>query len=140
APRRQQDHRVQRTWRHGSRDADYQWTAVNRLMKFEGPYAPRVKAGCWRMHARGTARRSLWSFAPVLATDQRSLMSAVPRIVLQKSPRRSCGIEIRNNRIGANEFLNRCCAFTLDLESILRARMRKIVLQHNPSNSDQIGA
>src|SRR5262249_6147455 len=83
APRRQQDHRVQRTWRHGSRDADYQWTAVNRLMKFEGPYAPRVKAGCWRMHARGTARRSLWSFAPVLATDQRSLVSAVPPIVLQ---------------------------------------------------------
>src|SRR5262249_30170248 len=69
-----------RTWRHGSCDADYQWTAVNRLMKFEGPYAPRVKAGCWRMHARGTARRSLWSFAPVLATDQRSLMSAVPPI------------------------------------------------------------
>src|SRR5262249_28345677 len=64
-------------------------------------------------------------------------MSALPPIVLQKSPRRSCGIEIRNNRIGANEFLNRCCAFTLDLESILRARMRKIVLQHNPPNSDR---
>src|SRR5215475_11628965 len=58
-------------------------------------------------------------------------MSAKSWIVLQKSPRRSCGIEIRKNRIGANEFLNRCCAFTLDLESILRARMRKIVLQHN---------
>src|SRR5262249_28682169 len=65
-------------------------------------------------------------------------MSALPPIVLQKSPRRSCGIEIRNNRIGANEFLNRCCAFTLDLESILLARMRKIVLQHNPPNSDRI--
>src|SRR5262249_17740578 len=60
---------------------------------------------------------------------------AMHPIVLQKSPRRSCGIEIRNNRIGANEFLNRCCAFTLDLESILLARMRKIVLQHNPPES-----
>src|SRR5215470_1749836 len=57
-------------------------------------------------------------------------------ILLQKSPRRSCGIEIRNNRIGANEFLNRCCAFTLDLDSILRARMRKIVLQHNRGRTD----
>jgi len=29
-------------------------------MKFEGPRAARVKAICWRMHARRTARRSLW--------------------------------------------------------------------------------
>ena len=42
---------------------------------------------------------------------------------------------MRNNRIGANEFLNQCCAFTPDLESILRARMRKIVLQHNPPDN-----
>jgi hypothetical protein len=27
--------------------------------------------------------------------------------------------------------LNQCCALAPDLESILRARMRKIVLQHN---------
>jgi len=58
-------------------------------MKFEGPYAPRVKAGCWRMHAGGTARRSLWSFAPVLATDQRSLMSAVPPPMATKLARSS---------------------------------------------------
>ena len=53
------------------------------------------------------------------------------QIVLQKSPRRGCRIEIRNNRIEANGFLNQRCASAHDLESILRARMRKIVLQHN---------
>ncbi len=52
-------------------------------------------------------------------------------IVLQKSPRRGCRIKIRNNRIGAMGFLNQCCTLAPDLESILRARMRKIVLQHN---------
>jgi len=35
----------------------------------------------------------------------------------------------RNNRITANQFLNRHCASGLDLESILLARMRKIFLQ-----------
>jgi hypothetical protein len=58
-------------------------------------------------------------------------MSALVSIVLQKSPRRSCRIKIRNNRIGANGFLNQRCALTPDLESILRARRGKIVLQHN---------
>ena len=52
-------------------------------------------------------------------------------IVLQKSPRRGCRIEIRNDRIEANGFLNQRCTSAHDLESILRARMRKIVLQHN---------
>jgi len=34
-------------------------------MKFEGARAARVKAICWRTHARRIARRSLWvdSFA-----------------------------------------------------------------------------
>jgi hypothetical protein len=35
----------------------------------------------------------------------------------------------RNNRIAANKFLNRYCASGLDLESILLARTRKILLQ-----------
>src|SRR5207249_9813413 len=47
--------------------------------------------------------------------------------VFQQSPR----IKIRNNRIGANGFLNQRCAFTPDLESILHARTGKIVLQQN---------
>src|SRR5205823_6975180 len=51
--------------------------------------------------------------------------------MLQKSPRRSCRIKMRNNRIGVNGFLNQPCALIPDLESIMRARMRKIVLQHN---------
>jgi len=60
-----------------------------------------------------------------------SRMSALRGIVLQKSPRRGWSRKIRNNRIGANGFLNQRCASTPDLESILRARMGKIVLQHN---------
>src|SRR5262249_56278562 len=92
----------------------------------------------WKSSARGllfriwphnrTSDRRVNECAPKLGRELNTFaMSASDGIVLQKSPRRSCGIEIRNNRIGAN----RCCAFTLDLESILRARMRKIVLQHN---------
>jgi len=39
-------------------------------MKFEGARAARVKAICWRTHARRIARRSLWvdSFAQALAS------------------------------------------------------------------------
>src|SRR5437667_8183718 len=58
-------------------------------------------------------------------------MSALPSILLQKSPRRSCRIKIRNNRIGANGFLNQRCALTPDLESILRTQTGKILLQQN---------
>jgi hypothetical protein len=52
-------------------------------------------------------------------------------ILLQKSPRRNCRIRIRNNRIGTNEFLNQRCLLAPDLESILLARMSKILLQQN---------
>jgi hypothetical protein len=52
-------------------------------------------------------------------------------IVLQKSPWRNCRIKVRNNRMGANGSLNQGYALTPDLESILRARTGKIVLQHN---------
>ncbi len=58
--------------------------------------------------------------------------------MLQKSPRRSCRIKMRNNRIGVNGFLNQLCTLIPDFKSILRARMRKIVLQHNPSKSGQV--
>jgi hypothetical protein len=51
----------------------------------------------------------------------------------KKSPRTSCRIRIRNNRIGVNGFLNHRCVLVPDLKSILRARMRKIVFrQHRP--------
>src|SRR5438093_7269716 len=53
------------------------------------------------------------------------------QILLQKSPRRSCRIKIRNNRSGANGFLNQRCALTPDLESILRTQTGKILLQQN---------
>src|SRR5258708_22325257 len=57
--------------------------------------------------------------------------SGCAQIVLQKSPRRSCRIKIRNNRIGTNGFLNQRCALTPDLESILRTQTGKILLQQN---------
>src|SRR3981189_2273604 len=58
-------------------------------------------------------------------------MTASPQIVLQKSPNSLCEIEICNDRIGARAPLNRCCAFAPDLESMLRDKMLKILLQHN---------
>src|SRR3981189_1542994 len=57
-------------------------------------------------------------------------VGSVP-ILLQKSPSRLCEIEICNDRIGARASLNRCCAFAPDLESMLRDKMLKILLQHN---------
>jgi hypothetical protein len=62
-------------------------------------------------------------------------MSALVRIVLQKSPSRLCEIEICNNRIGASVLLNRYCSFVPDLESMFRDQMSKILLQHNRAPS-----
>jgi hypothetical protein len=53
------------------------------------------------------------------------------QILLQKSPSRLCEIEICNDRIGARASLNRCCAFAPDLESMLRDKMLKRLLQQN---------
>src|ERR1700730_7601063 len=44
-----------------------------------------------------------------------------------------------NYRIRLNGVLNRCCAFGLFLESILLILVVKIVLQHIPPNSRQVG-
>ena len=52
-------------------------------------------------------------------------------MLLKKSPRRSRGIGIRNNRIGENGYLNQRCVLAPDLESILRARMGKILFQQH---------
>src|SRR5436305_5701413 len=71
-------------------------------------------------------RSSMSGLPPESGVD----VSNVP-ILLQKSPRRSCRIKIRNNRIGANGFLNQRCALTPDLESILRTQTGKILLQQN---------
>jgi hypothetical protein len=43
----------------------------------------------------------------------------------------------RNNGIAANKFVNRYCASGLDLESILLARMHKILLQQYRHDSDE---
>ena len=55
---------------------------------------------------------------------------------LKKSPRKICGIGIRNNRIEGNRFLNQRCALAPDLESILRAPMSKILFQQHRSLAD----
>jgi hypothetical protein len=51
--------------------------------------------------------------------------------LLQKSPRSDCRIEIRNNRIEGNGFLNQRCVSAPAIESILLARRPKIFLQQN---------
>src|SRR5881396_1602798 len=70
-------------------------------------------------------------FRAVTGRPSRPLHGWDVPIVLQKSPWRSCRIKIRNNRIGANGFLNQRCALTPDLESILRTQTGKILLQQN---------
>src|SRR3954447_18448061 len=60
-------------------------------------------------------------------------MSGYCPIPSKKSPRRICGIGKRNDRIDENGFVSQCCALAPDLESILRARIRKILFrQHRP--------
>src|SRR5262245_63233 len=54
----------------------------------------------------------------------------------KKSPQTSCRIRIRNDRFRANGFLNQRCALAPDLESILRARMSKIVFRQHRPNPD----
>src|SRR6266536_2314151 len=44
----------------------------------------------------------------------------------------------RNNRIGAKDLLNRCCALVAVLESMLPARAPKIVLQQNRRLSGRV--
>jgi hypothetical protein len=61
----------------------------------------------------------------------RVYMSAIGGIVLQKSPRRFCGIRFWNKRIKLAAILNRYCVSVGDLESIFLAPRSKIVLQHN---------
>src|SRR5438552_10926091 len=83
---------------------------------------------------RKAQRDAASAFASSGQSIARALCRDVP-IVLQKSPRRSCRIKIRNNRIGANGFLNQRCALTPDLESILRTQTGKILLQQNLPNA-----
>jgi hypothetical protein len=51
----------------------------------------------------------------------------------KKSPQRSCEIEMRNDRIAQVKFVNQCCPFETDLESILLAGSRKnLFRQYRP--------
>ena len=53
----------------------------------------------------------------------------------KKSPRSSCGIETRNDRLARSDLLNRCCASGADLDSILLGGTDKIVFRQHRSNS-----
>jgi hypothetical protein len=48
-------------------------------------------------------------------------------------------VKIRNNRIGTTGLLNQHCVLAPDLESILLARMRKILLQQYLPVTDGLG-
>jgi hypothetical protein len=56
--------------------------------------------------------------------------------LLQKSARSSLRAKMRNNRIEEMDFFNQHCALTSDLESMLLARVCKIVLQQNLPEAD----
>src|SRR5215208_3498588 len=58
----------------------------------------------------------------------------------KKSPRGSCGIGKRNNRIGRTGSLNQRCALAPDLESILRGRTRKILFRQHRSFAERLSA
>jgi hypothetical protein len=77
------------------------------------------------------------SALPHLADSSRTSREGreVP-ILLQKSPRESCRIETRNNRIETNGFLNQRCACAPDVGSMLLAQMRKIFLQQYLPRTD----
>src|SRR5262245_17029626 len=75
-------------------------------------------------------------FAPKADRERLPRYVRLVPLVLQKSPRRLCEIEFCNNRIGASVLLNHCCSFVLDLESMFRNQMPKILLQHNLPKPD----
>src|SRR5262245_18714876 len=95
--------------------------------------SPRRRDGphFWLAFARPLRKSSAF----MTGTISTAAVSALPLIVLQKSPSRLCEIEICNNRIGAPVLLNRCCSFVPDLESMFRDQMPKILLQHTPPQS-----
>jgi hypothetical protein len=76
-------------------------------------------------HLIGSSECFEWS----AQVSERVLHVRFGSMLSKKSPRTSCRIRIRNNRIGANGFLSQRCALAPDLESILRARISKIVFR-----------
>src|SRR5262249_49532115 len=55
----------------------------------------------------------------------------------KKSPRRSCGIRKRNDRIDKSGLLIQRCALAPDLESILRGRTRKVLFRQHRSRREK---
>src|SRR5262245_17883706 len=60
---------------------------------------------------------------------------SIGSILSKKSPRRSCRIEMRNNRITRHDLLNQCCVSRIVLESILLGDARKIFFRQHRSDS-----
>jgi hypothetical protein len=67
-------------------------------------------------------------------------MSPVLADFVAEISRSDCGIEIRNNRIGGNGFLNQRCVSAPAIESIFLARRPKIFLQQNLHITNYCGA
>jgi hypothetical protein len=86
-------------------------------------------SGILQPHQRVAFISEVWSGSLDMAATNLDVR-LVP-ILLQKSPRSDCGIEIRNNRIGGNGFLNQRCVSAPAFESIFLARRPKIFLQQN---------
>src|SRR5215472_14374957 len=68
------------------------------------------------------------------------LSAFAPPIALQKSLWRRSRIKMRNKSNRSERILESTLRMTPDFESILHARMGKIVLQHNLPKSDRIDA
>ena len=84
--------------------------------------------------------RCTTALPPKADVHPRSCYVAFVQILLQKSPRRSCRIKIRNNRIGANGSLNQRRALGLILNQVLRARMSKNVFRQYRSKCERLTA
>src|SRR6266540_7470442 len=66
-----------------------------------------------------------------------SLLQCMSPVVGDSVAKPFAASQTRNYRIPLNDFLNRCCAPVLVLESILLILLAKIVLQHNRGQSGQ---
>jgi hypothetical protein len=56
-------------------------------------------------------------------------------MLLKKSPKKCCGIKLRNNRIRQANPLNQHCAFEADIESIFPNESAKILFQQHRSQA-----
>jgi hypothetical protein len=85
---------------------------------------------------KNSLEHMLSAYHPIATGERSCRIGRFVPILLQKSPRIKCRIEIRNNRIGGNGFLNQRCVSAPAIESIFLARRPKIFLQQNLPRRD----